>query len=142
MMTLTAIGKGLHVQMRNFFSDDEEEKADRVVSKWANGLKNHVTEALATNLKGQHLCPLLVRLKPRQKVPTALCFHPGDEFVYCLSGQIECNVGEQKIILTSGDAITYKGMIPHRMKNVAPTRSEALVVFELGRRHAHYYHSL
>jgi quercetin dioxygenase-like cupin family protein len=127
--------------MSSVFSGEEGERADRVVFKWANALKNHVTEALATNLKGQHLCPLLVRLEPRQKVPAALCFHPGDEFVYCLSGQIECDVGEQKIILTSGNAITYKGVMPHRMKNVAPTGSEALLVFELGRQHAHY-HSL
>ena len=131
--TLMAIARAFEIKMNRFFSDEENEKGDFVIFKGSGARLDSPIEALATNLKSQNLNPLLLRLAPNEKFRKELCFHPGDEFVYCLSGEVECEVGGEKIVLAPGDAVTYKGEIPHRIKNLASAGSNALVVFEIGR---------
>ena len=131
--TLMAIARGFGVRITEFFSGEGNDKGDFVVFRGSGGTQDSAIEAMATNLKSQNLNPLLLRLASNQKFRKNLCFHPGDEFVYCLSGQIECQVGAEKIVLAQGDAVTYKGEIPHRIRNLAPAGSNALVVFEVGR---------
>lgn len=129
--TLTAIARAFNMRVNEFFSDDHKEKGDFIVYR-REGAAMAAQEALAPNLRQQNLNPLMVRLGPNEKFRKELCFHPGDEFIYCLSGEIECEVGGEKIRLAQGDAVTFKGDIPHRLNNAAPTGSQALVVFEVG----------
>lgn len=39
--------------------------------------------------------------------------HPGNEFIYMLEGRIEYRHGQQTYMLTPGDALTFRGDIPH-----------------------------
>jgi quercetin dioxygenase-like cupin family protein len=39
--------------------------------------------------------------------------HPGTEFIYMLSGKIEYRHGRQTYVLEPGDALTFRGDIPH-----------------------------
>ena len=118
--------------MHDFFSGQDQERKDFVISRGVGTQPGTSIEALAPSLKQQNLNPVLVRLTPDEKFRKDLCFHPGDEFVYCLSGEIECEVGGEKIRLAQGDSVTYKAEMPHRLNNVAPAGSQALVVFEVG----------
>ena len=130
--TLMAVAKAFNLRVNDFFSDEEKEKGDFVIHRGLGRQPGGAIEALAPNLKQQNLNPVLVRLAPDEKFRKDLCFHPGDEFVYCLSGEVECEVGGEKIRLAQGDAVTYKAEMPHRLNNVSPAGSNALVVFEVG----------
>jgi transcriptional regulator with XRE-family HTH domain len=130
--TLMAIAKAFNMGVHDFFSGQDQEKKDFVISRGVGTQPGTSIEALAPGLKQQNLNPVLVRLTPEEKFRKDLCFHPGDEFVYCLSGEIECEVGGEKIRLAQGDSVTYKAEMPHRLNNVAPAGSQALVVFEVG----------
>ncbi len=130
--TLAAIARAFNMGVNEFFASGDKEKGDFVVYRGVGTRSGIATETLAPNLKQQNLNPLFVRLAPDEKFRKDLCFHPGDEFVYCLSGEIECEVGGEKIRLAQGDAVTYKAEMPHRLNNVAPMGSHALVVFEVG----------
>jgi transcriptional regulator with XRE-family HTH domain len=130
--TLTAIARAFNVRLDEFFSNDGEGRGNLVVYRGVGIQPGKPMEPLAPNLKQQNLNPLLVRLEPKEKFRKDLCFHPGDEFVYCLSGEIECEVGEEKIRLTQGDAVTYKAEMPHRLNNLASAGSQAIVIFEVG----------
>ncbi|HAR96672.1 MAG TPA: hypothetical protein DCR97_12030 [Deltaproteobacteria bacterium] len=130
--TLMAIADAFNTKIHDFFSEGEEEKGDYVVYKCSQS-GPHDIQPLAANLKAQNLNPVMLRLAPREKFAKEICVHPGDEFVYCLSGSIECEIGEERIQLDAGDAITYKGGIPHRINNPSECISSALVVFEVGR---------
>ena len=130
--TLMAIAKAFNLRVNDFFSDEDKERGDYVISRGVGIQPGTGIEALAPNLKQQNLNPIVVRLAPNEKFRKDLCFHPGDEFVYCIAGEVECEVGGEKIRLVQGDALTYKGEIPHRMNNVSPAGSRALVVFEVG----------
>jgi transcriptional regulator with XRE-family HTH domain len=130
--TLVAIAKAFNIRVDEFFSTENGDKGEFVVYRGAGTRREKPMEPLAPNLKQQNLNPLLVCLAPDEKFRRDLCFHPGDEFVYCLTGEIECEVGGEKIRLGQGDAVTYKAEMPHRLNNVAPAGSRALVVFEVG----------
>lgn len=39
--------------------------------------------------------------------------HEGTEFIYMLEGRIEYRIGKNSFVLEPGDAITFKGNIPH-----------------------------
>jgi transcriptional regulator with XRE-family HTH domain len=39
--------------------------------------------------------------------------HPGNEFIYMLEGEIEYRHGQNTYVLTPGDALTFRGDIPH-----------------------------
>ncbi len=130
--TLMAIAKAFNMRVQDFFSGRDQDARDMVISRAVGTEAGPSIEALAPNLKQQNLHPVLVRLAPDEKFRKDLCFHPGDEFVYCLSGEIECEVGGEKVRLAQGDAVTYKAEMPHRINNVAPAGSRALVLFEVG----------
>ena len=130
--TLTAIAKAFNMGIQDFFSTQNGDAKDFVLSRGVGKEPGPSIEALAPNLKQQNLHPVVVRLPADQKFREEFCFHPGDEFVYCLSGEIECEVGQEKIRLAKGDSVTYKAELPHRINNVATAGSQALVVFELG----------
>jgi transcriptional regulator with XRE-family HTH domain len=131
--TLMAIARGFNLSVNDFFSDSDKEKDGFIVYKRANARPDTVIEAMATNLKSQNLNPLFLRLGHNEKFRKDLCFHPGDEFIYCLSGEIECEIDAARIRLGAGDAVTYKAEIPHRIKSVSPSGSDVLVVFEIAR---------
>ena len=130
--TLMAIAKAFNMRVQDFFSGHDRDAKDFVICRSVGAQAGAPIEALAPNLKQQNLHPVLVRLAPDEKFREDLCFHPGDEFVYCLSGEVECEVGGEKIRLVQGDAVTYKAEMPHRINNLAPAGSQALVVFEVG----------
>lgn len=131
--TLLAIANAFNTKVNDFFSDNDDEKGDYVVYKCSQGPGQSDIQPLAANLKAQNLNPVMLRLAPREKFAKEICVHPGDEFVYCLTGSLECEIGEERILLGAGDAITYKGDIPHRINNPSEDVSSALVVFEVGR---------
>lgn len=130
--TLLAIANAFGVKLNDFFSEPEEEKGDYVIYKGSQRGESDVQQ-LAANLKGQNLNPVMLRLAPRERFAKEVCVHPGDEFVYCLSGSLECEIGDERVRLDVGDAVTYKGAIPHRINNPSEDVSSALVVFEVGR---------
>jgi len=39
--------------------------------------------------------------------------HPGTEFIYMLKGKIEYRHGQQTYVLQPGDALTFRGDVPH-----------------------------
>ncbi len=131
--TLMAVARAFNLSVNDFFSDSDREKDGYVVYKCANGDRDAAIQAMATNLKSQNLNPLFLRLAHNEKFRKDLCFHPGDEFIYCLSGEVECEIDTTKIKLGPGDAVTYKAEIPHRIKGISPSGSDVLVVFEIAR---------
>lgn len=58
--------------------------------------------------------------------------HPGLEFIYMLQGKLEYRHGKQTYLLQPGDALTFRGDIPHGPKNLIelPIRFLAIIHYE------------
>ncbi len=68
-----------------------------------------------------------VTLKPdnsRPKVTTAAY-----EYLYIISGEIEYHIGEEKLMLYSGDSFFFDGTIPHVPINILDTEASYIVVY-------------
>ncbi len=131
--TLTAVAGAFSLSINEFFSDANREKDGFAVYRKSESRPETVVEAMATNLRNQNLNPLFVRLAYNEKFRKDPCFHSGDEFIFCLSGEVECEIDATRIMISPGDAITYKAEIPHRIKSVSPGGSDVLVVLEISR---------
>ena len=54
--------------------------------------------------------------------------HTGHEFVYCLKGAIEYQVGQQTFIMHPGDSLLFAAQMVHRWKNVSSEEAKAVIV--------------
>jgi mannose-6-phosphate isomerase-like protein (cupin superfamily) len=50
--------------------------------------------------------------------------------VYVLSGQVEIQLGSEKIRLTPGDCIYFEAKTPHRSRSIGRERAQTLVVVD------------
>lgn len=57
--------------------------------------------------------------------------HPGTEFLYMLEGRMEYRHGQHTYLLTPGDALSFRGEVPHGPENLIdlPIRFLATIVY-------------
>ncbi len=57
--------------------------------------------------------------------------HPGTEFIYMLEGQIEYRHGQNTYVLNPGDALTFRGEIPHGPEKLlkCPIRFISMILY-------------
>jgi transcriptional regulator with XRE-family HTH domain len=71
----------------------------------------------------------LAEFEPVDFKKTRLHDHPGIEFLYVISGQLELQVRDERHELAEGDAICFDSAAPHGYRKIGTKRSTALVVF-------------
>ena len=54
--------------------------------------------------------------------------HSGDEFVFCLRGELEYEVGKEVYVLKPGDSLLFESKMGHRWHNTSRSVTNALVV--------------
>lgn len=54
--------------------------------------------------------------------------HPGEEFLYVLSGRLEIWLGDTRYLLEPGDSLAFLSLTPHRWRAIAPTATMILWV--------------
>lgn len=72
--------------------------------------------------------PLLITLDPGSGSGPQPIVHPGQEFVYCLSGRVAYTVAEQVFLLEPGDSLIFESSLPHRWQNVDSLPARVLLV--------------
>ena len=127
--TLKSLAGALGVEINAFFQPYEETgivftKAD--LRPYL--LLNHGTLAdLGLGLLEPSVTPLLFHLEPGARSGPALT-HDGQDFVFCLSGEILYSVNGRGYILESGDSLFFDGRLPHRFRNTATEDSSVLII--------------
>lgn len=75
--------------------------------------KGYKFQSLAYNFVNKKIEPLLVLIEPEENKQMSLVTHNGQEFNYCLEGQIRVILGGQEIQLNPGDSLYFDPTIPH-----------------------------
>ncbi|HEX6466329.1 MAG TPA: XRE family transcriptional regulator [Terriglobales bacterium] len=65
-------------------------------------------------------------LPPEAKI--TMHSHPGLEFLYVISGQLEIRLGEKIEVLSAGDSLCFDGSLPHGYRGAGTKSAEAIVV--------------
>ena len=138
---LIRLAKALHVNVADIFRDrpaaqnfevvrkKDREKVKPLLKATKAGVLDYAYELLTSPEATKHMEAYLVDLSPRQSQrPHDDLTHPGEEFMYILSGEITAMIDGKKIELTEGDSLYFKSTDPHTFYNPAGVKAQALVV--------------
>ena len=118
--SLHALATALGVKITDFFEEAHNQavvfvRGDQRLRTGGNGL---VMESLGIGLHNQQIEPFLVTIEPGSNNRCDPITHPGQEFVYCLDGEIEYRIGDQAFCLTAGDSLLFEASQPHCFHNI------------------------
>lgn len=86
--------------------------------------------------------PLMLTLQAGANSGRFGMIHSGHEFVFCLDGQLEYEVEEQRFLLESGDSLIFAAQLQHRWRNPGQTLAKAVIVlsgFDTGERPSEFH---
>jgi len=133
--TLHRLAIALGVPITYFFQ--EESKQTVTFIKRNMGLRSQsdgaVMESLGIGLFNQQMEPFRMTIEPDSGNIQDPISHSGEEFVYCLQGEIEYFVGDRAFRLNEGDSLLFEAMQPHAYHNQSQKPVTILVVFQASR---------
>ena len=129
--SLHQLATALDVPLTEFFLVEPEHSAivvrrDQRLRTRGDGV---LMESLGTGLYGQRLGPFLMTLMPGASAGEEPISHGGEEFVYCLEGQIDYLVAETWYRLNPGDSLLFVASQPHMCSNTGLETARLLLVF-------------
>jgi transcriptional regulator with XRE-family HTH domain len=83
-------------------------------------------EAVAFRKDNKLMEPFIV--SPPMRAPRKFFQHEGDEMVFVLSGRVEIQLRDDRILLVPGDCLYFDASLPHRSHSVGGERAITLVV--------------
>jgi transcriptional regulator with XRE-family HTH domain len=130
--TLHRLATALNVPITDFFQ--EEAKQTCVFVKRDLGLRSQsdgaVMESLGIGLFNQQLEPFRMTIRSGVGNVNDPVFHSGEEFVYCLDGEVEYWIGDRVFRLEQGDSLLFDATQPHAYHNPLEKPATILLVFQ------------
>lgn len=129
--SLHLLAMALGVPISTLFADPREQlvvatpAAARPRSQ-ANGI---TIESLGVGLRDQQFEPFLIILEPGAGNIDEPINHAGEEFVYCLEGEVSYSVGGDLYSLSTGDSLLFQASEPHAFHNPGTVSARMVVVF-------------
>lgn len=127
--TLKLLATAMAVEINAFFQPYEE--ANIVFTKASRRphlLLDHGTLAdLGLGILEPLVTPLLLQLEPGARSGPALT-HDGQDFIFCLSGEVLYSVNDHGYILEPGDSLFFDGRFPHRFRNTGMEVASILIL--------------
>jgi transcriptional regulator with XRE-family HTH domain len=137
--TLLKISRALNVNIGYFFQEEESGKRAVVVRK--NERKQifrrihedpskvgYYYESLAYPKADKHMEPFQVQFEVKKKEDLIFFNHKGEEFVFVLEGQLECNYEDETFLLDPGDSLYFDSSFPHAFRAVGKKNALAIDV--------------
>lgn len=138
--TLSRIAQALGVSLSQLFRDYELPAGGAQLVKAKEGMevvrrgtkRGHTYHLLAYD-KGPRKTfePFLVTMDDASEVFPSF-EHPGTEFLYLLRGKIEYRHGKQTYLMEPGDALTFRGDVPHGPERLIQTPIHLLSIIVYG----------
>lgn len=130
--TLQQLADALEVPVTAFFEVAESERQAVIFQK--SGARPHVEfeqgnfSDLGGGMTLGNGTPLLFALDPHQDSGNATIVHTGQEFIYCLSGELIYWVEGRAFGLSPGDSLIFDAHLPHRWANPSDEITQAVMV--------------
>ncbi len=132
VVTLHKLALALKVKISFFFEEPANKGVCFVKANQRERIKGSgiLMENLGTGLADQGMEPLFLQLDPKAKSGIKKVSHPGHEFIFCLEGEIECEVDGRHYLLQKGDSILFEGQLSHRWYNPGSSVCTALFILQ------------
>ena len=130
--TLHKLATALEIRLTDLFERPEEHavvfsRRDARLSARGPGV---LMESLGIGLRDQQIEPFLVTVTPDEPSSDGAVIHGGQEFVYCLSGNVRYRVGTRTYDLEPGDSLLFEASLPHEFWSSGESAAQILLVFE------------
>lgn len=79
--------------------------------------KNMLTESFTAGLRDPQFTAFLCTVKQGSCSGIERMYHPGDELIFVLEGELHVSIGEDEYDLHPGDSLSFKSHLPHRWEN-------------------------
>ena len=89
-----------------------------------------IIESLGTGLHAQRLGPFLMTLMPGASGAEEPISHGGEEFVYCLEGEVDYLIQGEWQRLKAGDSLLFHASQEHLCKNTSLEKTRLLLVIQ------------
>jgi transcriptional regulator with XRE-family HTH domain len=130
--SLDKISEALNIPIDDLFKKNQKEFVFYLRS--GEGLKkksyNFEIETLGFGFEDQQIEPLRVTIYPSEDESPQLIFHPGQEFVYCLSGEIDFFIQGRCYHLAVGDSLLFDASHSHGWGNPLVEKAVLLIMFQ------------
>lgn len=127
--TLKQLAGALHVDINAFFQPVDE--ANIIFTKASQRprvrLDHGAMDDLGLGMFDQLMTPLFLQLEPGARSGPALS-HDGQDFIYCLHGEILYTVNGRAFVLQPGDSLFFDGQLPHRFSNIGQEAASILII--------------
>ena len=87
-------------------------------------------ESLGAGLQAQRLGPFLITLLPNASGGEGPISHGGEEFAYCVQGEVEYLVNTEWHRLEAGDSLLFRASQAHAFRNTSLEKAVVLVVIQ------------
>lgn len=91
--------------------------------------ENMRTESFTSGLRDPQFMSFYCTVKPGGTSGDKHMYHPGDELIYLLEGELVVTIASETHHLKEGDSLSFKSHLPHRWVN--PAKKEARVIWTL-----------
>jgi transcriptional regulator with XRE-family HTH domain len=129
--TLYKVAGALGIPITNLFQDEPEQR-EVVFQKAAARTRVPFTRGVWEGLGGEMFTgrvePFAITLESGAHSGVKPIVHSGHEFVLCLRGQLEYQVGNETFRLETGDSLLFASRLKHRWRNPGPTVTNAVFV--------------
>ena len=130
--TLHRLALALGVSIAELFSPPDAAQATVLVRRDQRSQVHRekvVMENLARGLGDPCMEPLLATLQPGAGTGADPVVHMGEEFVFCLEGEVEYRVAGHTYRLEAGDSLMFQAHQPHCWHNASREPTKLLLVF-------------
>ena len=130
--TLKRIALALKVDINAFF--EHSDRANIVYTKAAQRSSIRLDQAVMTDLGAgmldQLVTPLIIHLDPGARSGPPLT-HDGQDFVFCLKGELLYMLNEQAFVLQAGDSLLFDAHLEHRFQNTSSEVTEMIIILTI-----------
>ena len=129
--TLFRVAEAMQIPISRLFQVDEKRQAV-VFRKAAERTRLALPRGLWEGLGGEAFDgpvePLALTLETGAGSGRTAMSHTGHEFVVCLCGNLEYQVGMETFLLEAGDSLLFRAHMNHRWRNPGATVAQAILV--------------
>lgn len=146
--TLSKLASALEIPIMAFFRS-EPRREDVVFCKAAERTRVEFPGGLWEGLGGEFFSgrieAIMLTLEGQGSSGPHGMLHTGQEFVFCVQGQLEYSVDQQSYLLEAGDSLIFAAHYEHHWRNPGKQMTLAVIVissFEEGERPGEYHMAL
>ena len=113
-----SLGKNFNIDISTFITGEEPKKVSYFVTPKGKGatvdrLADYHFESLAFGFASRLIDPFLVTINPGDIDVIHTTTHPGQEFNYCVEGDMVVQIGKSEVVLHEGDSLYFDSTKPH-----------------------------